>query len=53
MASDEHVTTILTVRDYERDYLLLATRNGIIKRTPLPGSRKSVAMASCHATGRR
>ena len=36
MASDEHVTTILTVRDYERDYLLLATRNGIIKKTPLP-----------------
>jgi DNA gyrase subunit A len=36
MAGDEHVTTILTVRDYERDYLLLATKNGIIKKTALP-----------------
>jgi DNA gyrase subunit A len=35
MASDEHVTTILTVRDYERDYLLLATRDGVIKKTSL------------------
>jgi DNA gyrase subunit A len=35
MASDEHVTTILTVRDYERDFLLLATRDGVIKKTAL------------------
>ncbi|HEY4670111.1 MAG TPA: DNA gyrase subunit A, partial [Tepidiformaceae bacterium] len=35
MDSGERVTTILTVQDYERDFLLLATSNGIIKKTRL------------------
>jgi len=35
MDGGERVTTILTVQDYERDFLLLATSNGIIKKTRL------------------
>jgi len=35
MSSDEHVTTIIAVQDYERDFMLLATKGGIIKKTPL------------------
>jgi DNA gyrase subunit A len=35
MTPGERVTTILTVRDYEHDYILLATRNGVIKKTLL------------------
>jgi len=31
----ESVTTMLAVRDYSRDYLVLATRNGLVKKTPL------------------
>lgn len=31
----ESVTTIVSVRDYSRDYLVLATRNGLVKKTPL------------------
>ena len=31
----ERVTAILAVKDYERDFILLATRNGEIKKTPL------------------
>jgi DNA gyrase subunit A len=31
----ERVTTIVTVKDYGRDFMLLATRNGIIKKTAL------------------
>jgi DNA gyrase subunit A len=31
----ERVTTILVVKDYERDFILLATREGIIKKTRL------------------
>jgi DNA gyrase subunit A len=36
MQQDERVTTIVPVRDYERDYMLLTTRAGVIKKTPLP-----------------
>ncbi|MGE5597035.1 MAG: DNA gyrase subunit A [Hyphomicrobiales bacterium] len=35
METGERVTTILPVRDYDRDFILLATRNGIIKKTKL------------------
>jgi len=35
MQQDERVTTIIPIRDYERDYLLLATRDGVIKKTAL------------------
>jgi DNA gyrase subunit A len=35
MENGERVTSILAVKDYGRDYLLLATRNGIIKKTKL------------------
>jgi DNA gyrase subunit A len=35
MSSEEHVTTIIGVQDYERDFMLLATKNGTIKKTPL------------------
>ena len=31
----ERVTTILAVRDYDRDFILLATRQGVIKKTKL------------------
>jgi DNA gyrase subunit A len=31
----ERVTTIVTVKDYGRDFMLLATRNGVIKKTAL------------------
>jgi DNA gyrase subunit A len=33
--SGERVTAIVIVKDYSRDFMLLATRNGIIKKTPL------------------
>jgi len=32
---DENVTTIVPVRDFSRDYMVLATRNGLVKKTPL------------------
>jgi DNA gyrase subunit A len=35
MDPGERVTTILTVKDYERDFVLLATREGVIKKTAL------------------
>ncbi len=35
MKQGERVTAILRVKSYERDYILLATRNGIIKKTLL------------------
>ncbi|MGK2964232.1 MAG: DNA gyrase subunit A [Tepidiformaceae bacterium] len=35
MQAGERVTTIVPIKDYERDFMLLATRNGIIKKTPL------------------
>ena len=35
MSQDEHVTTIIGVQDYERDFMLLATKDGTIKKTPL------------------
>ncbi|GAB4338072.1 MAG: DNA gyrase subunit A [Dehalococcoidia bacterium] len=35
MDQDERVTTIIAVKDFERDYMLLATKNGVIKKTPL------------------
>lgn len=31
----ESVTTLLAARNYARDYLLLVTRNGLVKKTPL------------------
>ncbi|MEX2080814.1 MAG: DNA gyrase subunit A [Dehalococcoidia bacterium] len=31
----ERVTAIVVVKDYERDFMLLATRNGVIKKTRL------------------
>jgi DNA gyrase subunit A len=35
MGPGERVTTILTVRDYERDFILLGTKQGVIKKTLL------------------
>ena len=35
MTQGERVTAILAVKDYERDYILLATANGVIKKTLL------------------
>jgi DNA gyrase subunit A len=35
MGAGERVTSILVVKDYERDYILLATREGVIKKTLL------------------
>ncbi|MGI8925726.1 MAG: DNA gyrase subunit A [Tepidiformaceae bacterium] len=35
LENGERVTTILLVKSYERDYILLATRLGEIKKTPL------------------
>ncbi len=35
MGAGERVTTIVVVKDYSRDFMLLATRNGIIKKTAL------------------
>jgi len=35
MTPGERVTTILTVQSYDNDYILLATRNGVIKKTLL------------------
>ena len=37
LGADEHVTTVIPVRDLREDdiYLLMATRKGIIKKTPL------------------
>ncbi len=35
MEGTERVTTIVVVKDYGRDFMLLATRNGIIKKTSL------------------
>ncbi len=35
MESGERVTTIVAVKDYGRDFMLLATRDGIIKKTAL------------------
>jgi DNA gyrase subunit A len=35
MEQGERVTSIITVKDYERDFLLLATRYGTIKKTRL------------------
>ena len=35
MDGSERVTTIVVVKDYGRDFMLLATRNGIIKKTSL------------------
>jgi DNA gyrase subunit A len=33
---DEYITTVIPVRDFEPDYyLFMATRNGIVKKTPL------------------
>jgi DNA gyrase subunit A len=36
MQQGERVTTILKVPGYERDFLLLGTKRGVIKKTPLP-----------------
>ncbi len=35
MEAGERVTTILVVKDYERDFILLATSEGVIKKTRL------------------
>ncbi|KAA0240743.1 DNA gyrase subunit A [bacterium] len=35
MDAGERVTTIVVVKDYGRDFMLLATRNGVIKKTSL------------------
>ncbi len=35
MDAGERVTAIVVVKDYERNYMLLATRNGVIKKTLL------------------
>ncbi len=35
IAPGERVTTIVTVKDYGRDFMLLATRHGVIKKTAL------------------
>jgi DNA gyrase subunit A len=35
MEAGERVTTILPIESYDRDFLLLATRNGVIKKTRL------------------
>src|SRR5690606_17686170 len=35
MDQSERVTTIVTVRDYSRDYMLLATSRGVVKKTLL------------------
>ena len=36
MTQGERVTTIITVKDYEHDFMVLATRLGAVKKTPLP-----------------
>ncbi len=35
IANDDRVTNIITVRDYSRDFLVLATSRGLVKKTPL------------------